>query len=288
MLLTNYKTEIATTLPGGERHLIEKVMAAARVEGYITDDTLQFNWRITSSNDLIDLMLMDDKISRQRVFKSKILVLYYFPYARADRASAGNGALGVKVMANLINNMNFTKVVVLEPHSDVTAAVINNVTVVNYNYVPSINACKGTSSRAYVIAPDLGAIKRAQNAANSANVPLIRFDKKRERGTGKILSIACLDNLSTIVDEETTPYFVIVDDIVDGGATFTPIALYLKNNYPTSKVILSVPHAILSKSTDEQIKKYGHGLVGIDELNCTNSIRDLVGHNISQENLFLY
>lgn len=288
MLLTNYKTIVATTLPGGERHLIPNAVQAAKVSGYSSDDTLQFDWRIECSNDLIDLMLIVDCVSRQKLFKYKVLKLHYFPYARADRAAAGNGSLGVKVMANLINNMAFDRVVVLEPHSDVTAAVVNNITVLNYNYVPNITACKSTNSRAYAVAPDLGGVKRAQNAANGAGVPLIRFDKKRELGTGKILETVCLDNLGLIVDEYTVPHFVIVDDIVDGGATFTPIALYLKNNYPASKVILNVPHAILSKSCDEQIKTNGHGLDGIDQLNCTNSIRDLSGPNILQENLFLY
>lgn len=268
--------------------MVESPLAAIKVHGWDTNHTVQYDWRIASSNDLMDLLLVLDLVSRKNFGNTKtVLKLNYFPYARADRPAAGNGALGAKVMANLINSMNFDRVVIMEPHSDVSTALLNNVTAVSYDYVPAITECKGTSSRAYVVAPDLGGIKRAQKAANSAGVPLIRFDKEREVGTGKILNTICLDNLTSIVDESTTPHFIIVDDIVDGGATFTPIALYLKNDYPTSKVILNVPHAILSKSTDEEVKANGHGLKGIDKLVCTNSIRDLVGPNIEQKDLYL-
>lgn len=290
MLLTNYKASIATTLPGGERHLVPDWLKAARVMGYTAEEHIKFNWRIASSNDLMDLLLVYDALSRicRLSCKNTTLGLYYFPYARADRPDAGNGALGAKVMAGLINSLNFTTVIILEPHSEVAPALINNVMVNSYDYASVVRSYKGEGRRVYVVAPDLGGIKRAQKAASKAGVQMVRFDKKREPGTGKILETTCLDNLSMIVEEGITPYFVIVDDIVDGGGTFTPIALYLKNYYPSAKVILNTPHAILSKSASGVIAINGHGLMGIDELVCTNSIRDLVGPNITQENLYLY
>jgi phosphoribosylpyrophosphate synthetase len=74
-----------------------------------------------------------------------------------------------------------------------------------------------------IIAPDMGAVKKAGKIADELKVPLIVANKVRDLSTGKILKYEIL-NATNIPDN-----VFIVDDICDGGATFLLLAEELKN-----------------------------------------------------------
>ena len=58
-------------------------------------------------------------------FTIDILKIAYLPYSRMDRAESDK-FFTLKIVANLINNLRIKEVIIVEPHSDICLALINN------------------------------------------------------------------------------------------------------------------------------------------------------------------
>lgn len=191
------------------------------------------------------------------------LVLPYLPYSRYDRVNKNNDALSIKVFADLINNMNFSKVITHDCHSDVGVALLNNCTDVPQHILvmdmfDNINNDKdqldmfATSEfdniQKYdaIVSPDAGASKKAFKLAQILGKPLIECGKHRDFDTGNIIGFNV--PASYLTDENITTV-LIVDDIADGGGTFIGLAEELSKFI--DNVDLYVTHGIFSKGTKQ-------------------------------------
>lgn len=190
------------------------------------------------------------------------LILPYLPYARQDRVCVKGEAFSLKVLGNFINSLNFDKVVILDPHSPVAEAVIDNVKVVTQ--LDIIFAFKPFRERVFnnecvFVSPDAGSNKKVSVLAQCfGHREFIRADKLRDLETGKIKeTIVYADDLNGCD-------VVIADDICDGGRTFIELAKVLKNKN-AGKIILYVTHGIFSQG----FKVLFDG--GIDEIYTTDS-----------------
>jgi len=248
--------------PGGEVNV--------RLKNFPTDDCFIVTLiaRLKNSNDIMSLLLAVDVLKRENVFINE-LIIPYFPYARQDRVCNKGEALSVKVIADLINSLNIPKVTILDPHSDVTPALINNVNIISqvecftksmWNFGKSNLEIRNDY---YIICPDAGARKRIDTIAKEVQTDkVIYFNKKRDLLTGNILGI----------DSEYQNFknkkCIIIDDICDGGRTFIEIAKYLKS-YDADEIILYITHGIFSKGL-ECLKE-----AGIDKIFTTNSYQEI-------------
>lgn len=215
--------------------------------------------RIQNSDDLFKLALLKDAL--ERMDKSPInLFLPYIPYARQDRVCDKGEAFSLKVFANFLNSLQFNKVTVVDPHSLVSEALIDRVKVITQLDV--INKNLEFSKRAagcMLISPDAGANKKtAEIAAFFNHSSFVRADKLRDLTNGKIKE--------TIVyyDDFKGRDVCVVDDICDGGKSFTELAKVCKAKN-CGKFILYVTHGIFSKGVDCLFNE------GIDEIWTTNS-----------------
>lgn len=253
---------------GGEQHVqlnADRLHAAESVS--ITLPYMQ-------DSEIIKLALIVDALRRAGC-KSMQLKIPYFPAARQDRVCNVGEPLSVKVYADLINAMHFDKVVVFDPHSDVTAALINNVEVVDnckfVEYVFSMlngEIVNGMSTdflkRAVLVSPDAGSNKKVANVAKHLyksgfiNVPVVRADKLRNVATGEIIET------TVYADDLTGKHCVIVDDICSKGGTFCALAKVLKAK-GAEKVYLVVSH-YEGTATLRVLKESG-----IDKVFTTNS-----------------
>lgn len=238
---------------GGEVHInIEDV----KNDGYIYAS-------ITSSEDLIKLLMVTDAYKRKFNIIPE-LYLPYIPYARQDRVCNNGESLSIKVFTDLINSQNYPVVHVLDPHSDVSTALLNNIKVTdNTKLVQKVwkDLDSKIKENLYLVSPDAGALKKTHKVAKAINYEkeVIFCEKQRDTKTGEITGtkVYCED----IKDKN----FILVDDICDGGRTFTEIAKVLKSQ-GANKIILIVSHGIFSKGLD-CIFKY------IDEIYTTNSFK---------------
>src|SRR5690606_18779300 len=86
---------------------------------YISEYTIDL--RFDSNNDLLMALALTDYLKRSAA-KSITLLCPYFPGARQDRGAP----LTAKIYADIINAQNYKYVWILDPHSDVTSALLNN------------------------------------------------------------------------------------------------------------------------------------------------------------------
>jgi ribose-phosphate pyrophosphokinase len=72
---------------------------------------------------------------------------------------------------------------------------------------------------------------------------------------------------------------VIVDDICDGGRTFTEIAKAIRTQVPNARIYLVVTHGIFSAGFEE-LEKY------FERIYTTNSYKDTIERIVNRFNVF--
>lgn len=204
--------------------------------------------RIKNSQDVMCLMMLVDAVNRLGnldVGVKKVLHLPYIPYARQDRVMNPGEALSVKVFATMINSLGFHKVIVDDPHSDVSAALIDNVKIRSQTDLflnMKFDFDLLTDESLVLVAPDAGARKKTQKVADTLELSVVEAGKIRDVSTGAITG-------TTVFGDVGGKTCLIVDDICDGGFTFTNLAQALKAA-GAKRVILYVTHGIFSRGKE--------------------------------------
>jgi len=202
-----------------------------------------------NDSQFVQLALIVDALRRGNVANIR-LKIPYFPGARQDRVNVKGEPFSLKVYANLINAMRFDSVVIFDPHSDVTPAVIDKVIPVN-NHAFIKDVISSINEEIILISPDAGSNKKIYDVSKSlGGLPVVRCDKLRDVTNGKIIdSVVYADNL----EGKTC---LIVDDICSYGGTFCGLAGKLKA-HGAGDVFLAVSHfegvASLTKLKDSGI-----------------------------------
>lgn len=221
----NLKDFKSFTFPGGERHF--QIASPPPISDYLVA-------HLRNSDDIMSLMLVTSYL-KEHNRQPPNLYLPYIPYARQDRATTEGSPFSLKVFAGMLNSLEYQKVHVYEPHSDVAPALINNCRVVYMD-----NAVKQFMEDSHddftLVAPDASAAKRVLRITDK---PYIQVLKRRDPETGRLK----VENIYGVVAGRSC---LIVDDICDGGATFIPVAEWLRDCGAKS-VSLFVAHGIFSK-----------------------------------------
>lgn len=225
-----------STFPGGEPNIKIKDIFLSPVDIYIS-------CKVNSFNDIGKIAVAVDAIRKLNVGDIHIYIPY-FPAARQDRYCNYGEALTVKVYADIINSFNFKSVTILDPHSDVAPALINNC-IVNDNFEFISNVICDLPSDYELVSPDAGSNKKMHNLKNLLfKDSFIRCDKHRD-SDGRIESFEVYSNK---LDPELN--YLIVDDICDGGGTFLGLAKKFRE-LGAEKIYLAVTHGIFSKGFGE-------------------------------------
>lgn len=161
------------------------------------------------------------------------LLLPYIPNARMDRVKNADEVFTLKWFAEFINTLDFDDVLVDDPHSNVSAALLDRVKV--YDAQPHIQKAldKLDDKNVLLCYPDEGAAKRYSSQAGREYVFCI---KHRDWCTGKIERLEL-----TSPEKVTDRNVLIVDDICSRGGTFTFTAKALKEA-GANEVYLYVTH----------------------------------------------
>lgn len=221
--------------PCGERHV--------RLRFDPSDDRntpMDIHWNFENDSDnVMELLLIADAIKRAG-YTIGTLRIPYFPYSRQDRVAVPGEPLSVAVMANLVNGLNAQCVEIMDPHSDVTPALLHRCRVIEQHEI------FGPLLREYfppvvLICPDSGALKKIRKLEQVCKpVKVVECSKVRNVQTGEITG--------TLVNETDLHGLpcVIVDDICDGGRTFTEIATILKK-INAGEITLMITHGFFTK-----------------------------------------
>jgi ribose-phosphate pyrophosphokinase len=214
----------------------------------------------------------------------------YIPYcigARSDRKFMEGGINYVKtVIAPIINSQGYEKVTILDPHSDVLEACINNfekrdnsdlLDFAFRDYFLSKGFETWSASNfdgVRLVSPDAGALKKVFHCAEQLKYrhEVIIASKHRNIETGKI----DYTNVPMSVLDADKDVFII-DDICDGGRTFMEIAKAVDEVRKLSSSVkpehygknyLIVTHGIFSAGY-AQLGEY------FEKIYTTNSVKDV-------------
>ena len=254
-------------------------------------------------NNFKDLELIIATVASLKNLGVKEIHLYtpYFMGARSDRQfeKGGNNYLK-QVICPIINSLNFDSVTVLDPHSNVLEACINNFKKIdNLNlvssaledlYVGKVNwqnkqssNIKFNTDKVVFVSPDAGASHKIYKLAETIGYKgdIITCSKERDNEGNLTKTVVPLHGEHMMKD------VIIIDDICDGGRTFINIVKeiqktidYYKStlDYPMPKCYLIVTHGIFSAGFKE-LSQYFDGIY------CTNSyssIGDYAGNNMEK------
>ena len=216
--------------------------------------------------DFMSLALLADAIHNLCPFVKSTLVLPYLPYSRADRRFQEGDCHGLKVFGEHLGSLRFSQIKTLDVHSHRAAKLVPNlVNVSARDFVAKAfrDICDNGGHPA-ILLPDEGA--KGRYALDG----VVQCSKKRDPVTGKLSGFE-------------VPYFerkdaLIVDDICDGGGTFTGLAEEINKSHtawdhtvfadaPKKRLFLYVTHGIFSKGLRELS---GH----FEKIYTTNSIAD--------------
>ena len=221
------------------------------------------------------------------VFKLKEISLYvpFFLGARSDRKFLKGQSNYLKtVICPIINSQNFARVTVLDPHSDVLEACLNNFQKTsNVNFAStSIKDITGyeRNDKITLISPDAGALKKIYDVATAIKCnDVIVANKLRDMETGRIIRT----DVPGIDQEPGCKSFVIIDDIGDGFGTFIEIAKSIRDIRPkeifNDKIYLVVTHSIQELGIKRALEYF-------NSIYTTNSVREYDIENLNVINVF--
>ena len=175
---------------------------------------LWVDWLYESNDELFYLLLVKRHLERYFTNVNYYLFMPYVPNARMDRVKNDDEVFTLKYFCEFINSLNFTAVYVLDAHSDVSTALLNNCICENpKEYIEKV--IENLPENLVLYFPDAGAAKRYSDL-----FPEIRYcygEKKRDWKTGKILGLEIRDNG---IDLKGKTILMIDDIIAYGGSLF--------------------------------------------------------------------
>lgn len=244
--------------PDGQPHIKIDVDSTSTLS---KKEPLHLFARITNPAALMMVLLVKNTLDYLE-FEQVELHISYLLAARMDRVMLDGEPFALKVVAGMLNQANFKKVSIFDPHSDVATALIDRAYAIsNHEFVRDVlqHYFKRHPETGYcLVSPDAGALKKIHKLAQYLEVDnVVECMKERDLKTG------ALTNFKTTTKSLTGLTCFIIDDICDGGGTFAGTAKMLKAK-GAAKIVLVVSHGIFSKGTT---------IPDIDEIYTTDSFR---------------
>lgn len=174
-------------------------------------------------------------------------IIGYCSYSRQERETQNEPEL-LSGILHTTNNL-LGKCCVIDGH--------NRESFIGIETLSSFAALLQSIKQDYIlVAPDKGA-----KARNKKLILKTDMCMNKKRVDGQVLTE--IGEVNSNVKDNSV--FVILDDICDGGRTFANAAEIIKKEYPNSKVILAITHAILPFGVDLLKEK------GIDQIITVNT-----------------
>lgn len=194
-------------------------------------DLVVIDWYYEEDAEIFALYALT-RHAQRKWGKAIQLFMPYIPNARMDRVKTKDDVFTLKYFAEIINSLSFESVVVLDPHSSVSEALIDRIVVCKPDaYIGrAINMVEPD----LLFFPDEGAMKRY---AGSFGMPYAFGIKKRDWQTGKILGLDVMGEKELISGRD----ILIIDDICSRGGTFYHSAKALKE-LGANNIYLYVTH----------------------------------------------
>ncbi|MCD6428387.1 MAG: ribose-phosphate pyrophosphokinase [Desulfurococcales archaeon] len=198
---------------------------------------------------LIELLLaIDAAVSHGASSISAIIP--YMAYARQDKVFIKGEAVSIRTLLRALRSAGLDRIYVIDIHKEDSLKFFGG-PAYNIDPVPLFaKVLRNEFSKPVVIAPDLGAEKKAKSLAALLNTEFVVIKKHRDRRTGEVSH-----ELPKALDVRHRDA-VIIDDIISTGGTVAKIAKYLKS-LNARKVLVVASHGLFVKNALEKLKSSG-------------------------------
>lgn len=228
MIILNNQKVIIKKFPNGETLINTNNLKV------MDNDMNEIKFKFENDEDIMQLYFLKNHLDELKV-KCR-LIIGYLPYSRMDRTE-NLTIFTLKYLCRLINNMNFEEVCIYEPHSDVSAALLDRVKVIDMSALLAekiLDKFKDSEECIYVVYPDAGAAKRYSKQIKYDKV--LTANKERDFKTGYIKNL----EINGSVQEDKFKA-IIVDDLCSKGGTFMLTGSRLRD-MGASEIYLVVTH----------------------------------------------
>lgn len=233
----------------------------------------EIRWKYSCDEEMVTLFYIVSHLRNNNKNIALKLVLGYVPNARMDRVKNPSEVFTLKYFCEFINSLSFDEVVVMDPHSYVTPALLNNVNVISANNTLSclyLSVSDECCEKPCVFYPDSGAMKRYSDAIDCE---VFYGEKVRVWETGEIKGLEVRSKKdNSAVERLGGKDFLIIDDIISYGGTMYHSVKKLKE-LDAGKIYIYCTH-LENSSLDEErglIKKLiDEGLV--ERVYTTNTL----------------
>lgn len=195
---------------------------------------------------VVELVLLVDACKRAGA-SCVTAVTPYFGYARQDRRSTPNEAIGAKAIARLIEVAGVNEILVVDPHSAGLETMFD-VSVDTASAVPLLAAAMRplVDENSVVVAPDLGAVKLAERYAAILGLPVAIVRKSRTSGE----RVQALDVVGDVRDRQP----LIVDDMITTAATVEAAARALFDRSCRPQLLVAASHGVFVGPAAERLR----------------------------------
>jgi ribose-phosphate pyrophosphokinase len=185
---------------------------------------------------LIELLLLADACRRAGATRLTG-VIPYFGYARQEHRT-DRRSLGARVAADIVGTGRFDRLMLIDAHTPAIEGFFD-VPIDHLTAVPILAeaAKRSLHGESVVVAPDLGAVKRAREYARLLRLPMAFVHKTRLSGEAV--------EAHGVIGEVRNRVPLIVDDMLSTGGTIEAAVGALRTAGAIEPVTVAVTHALL-------------------------------------------
>ncbi len=204
---------------------------------------------------IIELLIMQDAVCEAGAKKISV-ILPYFGYSRQDKKFEDGEAISARAMAEHIS-VHADDVITVDPHKEQLLDFFTT-PARSCSAVPQIAEYLKGKDIDLVLAPDMGAKDRAEEAARLMGIPSDYLEKTRIDGNTVKIHPKSLD-----VQGKTV---AILDDIISTGGTMATSIKELKHQ-GAKHVYVACTHGLFAGQAKEKLTA-----AGVNEIIATNTI----------------
>ncbi len=244
-----------------------------RLDGSVEGETVVIVQSTYPPQDkhLLELCLMADTakdLGAERV----VAVVPYLAYARQDKRFLSGEAVSIRTVGKLLRAAGVDKLITIDIHSDEALKALG-IEAVSLSAVPLLARYlaeeKGLGG-AFALAPDRGALERAEQASKILGGGFGWLHKERSRITGEVR----VEEKALDISGRTV---IIFDDIISTGGTIVAATEVLKKQ-GAARVYAACTHPLLVNDALKRILASGcDGVVGTDSVPSSVSVVPVAG-----------
>jgi ribose-phosphate pyrophosphokinase len=195
------------------------------------------------NENLMELLIFADTM--RRASASRITaVIPYFGYARQDRKEQGRTPITAKLVANLITEAGFDRVLTIDLHAaqiqgffDIPVDHLAATPVLYRRLAADAEHAENRADKLVVVSPDVGNVKVGNLFADHLGTGFAIIDKRRLSG----------DSVKTshLIGDVTGKDVLMVDDMVSTGGTVLEAAKVLKDR-GAGRITVAATHAVFA------------------------------------------